>query len=40
MSHNSSSAGSPAVLLMEGKQSVWGFKGCETLGPPAMLCGS
>jgi len=30
MSHNSSSADSPVVLLMEGKLCVRGFKGCET----------
>ena len=40
MSQNSSSADSPAMLLMGGKLSVWGFEGCDTSGSPAMLCRS
>jgi hypothetical protein len=39
MSHNSS-AGSPAVLFVEGKLSAQGFEGCETSVLPAVLCGS
>jgi hypothetical protein len=40
MSHNSSSAGNPAVLSVEGKLSLGGFEGCETSVLPAVLCGS
>jgi len=39
MSHNSSSAGNPAVLFVEGKLSLGGFEGCETSVLPAVLCG-
>jgi len=38
VSHNSSSPGSPAMLCVEGKLSVWGFKGCETSVLPVVLC--
>jgi hypothetical protein len=40
MSHNSSSAGSPAALFVERKLSVPGFEGCETSVIPVVLCGS
>jgi hypothetical protein len=35
---NLSSFGSPAVMVLKGKLSVWGFEGCQVSWSPASLC--